>query len=165
MNILILYLVVTDELKTLYDIDGKYDHVTTGTFVHDSNGVAGWVIDRPGSVQEGNRMLREEWEWLLEQGKACAQTRIREREAVKGVAAIVYDPQTDKLATVVESGQQYCVKLGTAVNGTYVLSLWHDCTDDNIPTFMQVEQLDKAHREYFLKQGRACAQSVAAAPQ
>lgn len=76
MNILILYLVATGDLKTLYDTDGKYDHVTVGTYLEDSNGVKGWVVDLPGSVQEGNQVLQSERQWLLEQGKQYAQSDV-----------------------------------------------------------------------------------------
>ena len=156
MNILILYLVVTGDLKTLYDTDGKYDHVTVGEFVLDNSGVSGWVVDLPGCVQEGNRMLREEREWLLEQGKEYAESQ------TTGTAVLVYNSQSDSLATVFDCKQQYSNQLGVAVDGTYAVSLWHNCTADAIPVFMQATLLEPAYREFFLSQGRAYTQAKAA---
>lgn len=151
VNILILYLATTRDLKTLYDTAGKYDHVEVGDFVLNSVGVSGWVVDLSGCVQEGDRMLREERAWLLEQGQNYAQSQL------VGTAVLVYHPQTDNLTTVFDTRKQYN-KLGESVNSTYALSLWHDCTADSIPEFMQAEQLEPAYREFFLQQGRAYAQ-------
>jgi len=147
VNILIVFL-LSGDLKTLYDAEGKYDHVEVGAFVLDSNGVSGWVVSLPGSVQEGNHVLQSERPWLLEQGKHYAQSQ------VTGTAILVYYPQTESLATVFDCKQQYREKLGVAVDGTYAVCLWHDCTADTIPVFMQAALLEPAYREFFLAQGR-----------
>lgn len=158
MNILIVYLAVTGDLKTLYDTAGKYDHVEVGDFVLESESVSGWVVSLPGSVQEGNHVLLSERAWLLRQGKQYAESQIT------GTAVLVYHSLTDTLSTVCDTRKQYD-KLGVAVDGTYALSLWHDCTADSMPDFMQAEQLEPAYREFFLKTGRAYAQAQTAVPQ
>lgn len=75
MNILVIYLAVSDSLKTVYDIDGKYDHIEVGNYVVHDAAVRGWVVSLPGSVQEGNHILQSERPWLLEQGKNYAQAQ------------------------------------------------------------------------------------------
>lgn|GEM_PF-6257432 len=149
MNILIVFL-LSGGLKTLYDTEGKYDHVEVGAFVLDSNGVNSWVVSLPGSVQEGNHVLQSERPWLLEQGKQYAQQ--------KGDAVLLYRPDIDGLVTVFDAERRYRdFKENVFVYGGYGLCFEYDCTADTIPDSMQASQLTPYDHELYMVQGRAYA--------